>query len=135
MNQFLSKFSGTQLSRRKWRLNDMLRYMDDKYGIITAPANFETDLASIEALRYVAPLLFCLLAGYGNAACTIHDMLYKEGSLARSDADSVLYRALKAEGVEPWRARVFWAGVRVFGKSHYNDNGAKPLGEPVVVQL
>lgn len=133
--KFLTKFTGTQLAKRKWRLTEKLRFDDVLAGPITAEVGFETDLASINALRYVAPLVYALLVGYGNASCTIHDMLYKEGSLTRKDADDVLYRALRAEGVARWRAALFWAGVRLFGGRFYNDQGAKPLGSVQMVQL
>lgn len=133
--QFLTKFTGTQLAKRKWRLTERLRFVDEKAGPITAEVGFETDLASINALRYVAPLVYALLVGYGNASCTIHDLLYQEGMLTRKDADDLLYRALRAEGVAKWRAAIFWAGVRLFGSRFYNDQGAKPLGSVQMVQL
>lgn len=134
MNQFLTKFSGTQLSRRCWRLDRPLQYLDDKYGRIDMGVGEITDLASIEALRYIAPVVFSLLSGYGNAACAIHDSLYKSGQLSRKDADKVLYRALVAEGVEHWRASIFYMGVRLFGGRFYNDD-SKPLGASATVQL
>lgn len=134
-SKFLTKFTATQLERRKWELTSKLRLMDEKHGPITAEVGFITNLASIDALRYVAPLIYALLVGYGNASCTIHDMLYQDGTITRKESDDVLYRALRAEGVSRWRAALFWAGVRLFGSQFYNDHGAKPLGSVQMVQL
>lgn len=133
--KFATKFTATQLEKRKWQLTGRLSLNDELVGPLTAEVGFVTDLASINALRYVAPLVYALLVGYGNASCTIHDMLYQDGTLTRKDADDLLYRALRSEGVAKWRASLFWAGVRLFGRSHYNDNGAKPMGSVQVVQL
>ncbi|ATW57971.1 hypothetical protein CNR34_00038 [Pseudomonas phage nickie] len=134
-SKFLTKFTATQLERRKWELTAKLRLVDEKHGPITASPGFITNLASIDALRYVAPLIYALLVGYGNASCTIHDMLYQDGTITRKESDDVLYRALRAEGVARWRAALFWAGVRLFGGRFYNDQGAKPLGSVQMVQL
>ncbi|QOC57891.1 hypothetical protein phiK7B1_036 [Pseudomonas phage phiK7B1] len=133
--KFLTRFTATQLGKRKWELTDRLRLNDELAGPITAEVGFVTDLASINSLRYVAPLVYALLVGYGNASCTIHDMLYQDGTLTRKDADDLLYRALRSEGVAKWRAAMFWAGVRLFGAKFYNDNGAKPLGSVQMVSL
>jgi hypothetical protein len=121
-SEFLTKFNGIQLEKRKWEIAAPLKFNDEVFGRITAEVGFQTDLASINSLRYIAPLLYALLVGYGNAACTIHDMLYKEGRLSRKACDEVLYRALRAEGVAKWRAAIFYAGVRVFGGRFYNDD-------------
>lgn len=133
--KFLTKFTATQLEKRKWQLTERLRLTDELFGPITAEVGFVTDLASINALRYVAPLVYALLVGYGNASCTIHDMLYQDGSVTRKEADDLLYRALRSEGVAKWRAAMFWAGVRMFGGKFYNDTGAKPQGSIQTVQL
>ena len=64
-------------------------------------------------------VLFALVSGYGNYAATVHDFLYTYGQLTRKEADDVLYRALRAEGVARWRAWLFWAGVRIAGANQY----------------
>lgn len=120
--RFISRFSATQHDKRTWVLEKALVLNDDVEGLITVPVSFKTDLASISALRYCLPLLYALLVGYGNAACTTHDFLYTTGYVSRKNADGVLYRALRAEGVARWRAWLFYAGVRCFGKKFYKNN-------------
>lgn len=128
INKFLTKFAGTQIAKRSWVLLADLVFNDEKRGPITARMGFTTDLASINALRYIAPLVFALLVGYGNAACTIHDYLYQNGMYSRKECDQILFRALRGEGVARWRAWLFYAGVRMFGEKFYqkgdNDDGA-----------
>lgn len=127
---FLTPFSVTYVDRRNRRLNSDLDYVDRTFGLITASAGFVTDLASIyDTLRYIAPLLYALLAGYGDQAATIHDWLYRgygilrKGQMyypTRKEADQIMYNALREEGVARWRAFIFYAGVRMFGASSFN---------------
>lgn len=102
-----------------------LSLQDDDYGLITVPAGFRTDFASIRFLHNIFLFaLYALLAGYGNYAATVHDWLYTTGPLTRKQADAVLYRGLRAEGIARWRAWLFWAGVRIGGGKRYKINPA-----------
>ena len=93
---------------------------DDDQRTIIVPAGFITDFASIQVLHNVFLfVLFAMVAGYGNYAATVHDWLYFGGQVSRKEADAILYRALRAEGVARWRAWLFWAGVRIGGAKHY----------------
>ena len=126
-----SNFDTRQLERRLDMLLDDFTYRDAVFGPITAAKGFETNYASLEALRN--PLLFplyALLVGYGDKASTIHDWLYSgqpvtlaDGTskvLSRKAADDVFYRALRAEGIARWRARAFYIGVRIGGRRYFN---------------
>lgn len=126
VNKFLTKFAATQTGKRSWVLLADLVFNDENRGPLTARSGFQTDLASINALRYVLPLLYALLVGYGNAACTLHDYLYQTGMYSRKECDQILYRALRGEGVAKWRAWLFYAGVRMFGGKFYNDGPIDP---------
>lgn len=93
---------------------------DDEHGVITVPSGFSTNFASIQMLHNAFLfLLFALVSGYGNYAATVHDWLYTTGEVTRKQADAVLYRALRAEGVARWRAWLMYAGVRIGGAKHY----------------
>ncbi|WP_279627450.1 DUF1353 domain-containing protein [Pseudomonas mohnii] len=46
---------------------------------------------------------------------------YTASSNSRKEADAILYRALRAEGVARWRAWLFWAGVRIGGAKHFTN--------------
>ncbi|MDG9855662.1 DUF1353 domain-containing protein [Pseudomonas aeruginosa] len=121
MSRFLTTLKSEQLGKWKHQLLADL-VLDDDLGIFTVKAGFVTNYASLQVLHNVVLFaLFALVAGYGNLAATIHDQLYTEGRLPRRDCDAVFYRALRAEGVARWRARLMWAGVRLGGRSHYRS--------------
>ena len=120
MSRFVTTLKTEQTDRRTYKLLDALVLADDDQRTIIVPAGFVTDFASIKVLHNAFLfVLFALVSGYGNYAATIHDWLYLGGQLSRKDADAVLYRALRAEGVARWRAWLFWAGVRIGGAKHY----------------
>ncbi len=50
-----------------------------------------------------------------SAAAIMHDWLYRETEVKRSAADAVFLRLLLANGVNRFRARFMWCGVRLFG--------------------
>jgi hypothetical protein len=76
------------------------------------------------------------VAGYRSPenvqACNTHDVGYGRGGSGddRKAADEALYREIKANG-QPVRARVTYAGVRVFGWMFfsYRDKGPLPIPE------
>ena len=122
MSHFVTTLKTDQTDRRTYKLLDDLVLADEEQRVITVPAGFVTDFASIQVLHNAFLfVLFALVSGYGNYAATVHDWLYEHGSLTRKEADAVLYRALRAEGVARWRAWLMWAGVRIGGAKQYNS--------------
>lgn len=120
MSKFITTLKTEQVGKWNHTLFADLVLIDDEHGRLVAEIGFSTDFASIRVLHNaVFFMLFALVAGYGNYSATIHDKLYTTGQLSRKDADGVLYRALRAEGVAKWRACLFWAGVRLGGAKHY----------------
>ena len=120
MSRFVTTLKTDQTDRRTYKLLDDLVLADEDERTITVPAGFVTDFASIQVLHNAFLfVLFALVSGYGNYAATVHDWLYFGGQLSRKEADAVLYRALRAEGVARWRAYLFWLGVRIGGAKHY----------------
>ena len=120
MSRFVSTLKTDQTDRRTYKLLDDLVLADDDERTIIVPSGFTTDFASIKVLHNAFLfVLFALVSGYGNYAATVHDWLYEHGSMTRKQADAVLYRALRAEGVARWRAWLFWAGVRIGGTKQY----------------
>ena len=120
MSRFVTTLKTDQTDRRTYKLLDDLVLADDYQRTIIVPAGFVTDFASIQVLHNAFLfVLFALVSGYGNYAATVHDWLYEHGSLTRKEADAVLYRALRAEGVARWRAWLMWAGVRIGGAKQY----------------
>ena len=122
MSRFITTLKTDQTDRRTYTLLADLVLADENERTITVPAGFVTDFASIKVLHNAFLfVLFALVSGYGNYAATVHDWLYEHGSMTRKQADAVLYRALRAEGVARWRAWLFWAGVRIGGAKQYNS--------------
>ena len=122
MSRFVTTLKTEQTDRRTYTLLADLVLADDDERTIIVPSGFTTDFASIKVLHNAFLfVLFALVSGYGNYAATVHDWLYEHGSLTRKEADAVLYRALRAEGVARWRAWLFWAGVRIGGTKQYNS--------------
>ena len=120
MSRFVTTLKTDQTDRRTYKLLDDLVLADEEQRTIIVPAGFITDFASIQVLHNIFLfVLFALVSGYGNYAATIHDWLYLGGQISRKEADAVLYRALRAEGVARWRAYLFWLGVRIGGAKHY----------------
>ena len=120
MSRFVTTLKTEQTDRRTYKLLDDLVLADDDQRTITVPAGFVTDFASIQVLHNAFLfVLFALVSGYGNYASTVHDWLYFGGQVSRKEADAVLYRALRAEGVARWRAWLMWAGVRLGGGAAY----------------
>lgn len=122
MSRFITTLKTDQTDRRTYKLLDDLVLADDDQCTIIVPAGFVTDFASIQVLHNAFLfVLFALVSGYGNYAATVHDFLYSEGQVSRKEADAVLFRALRAEGVARWRAWLMWAGVRIGGAKQYNS--------------
>ena len=122
MSRFVTTLKTDQTDRRTYKLLDDLVLADDDQRTIVVPTGFVTDFASIQVLHNAFLfVLFALVSGYGNYAATVHDFLYSEGQVSRKEADAVLYRALRAEGVARWRAYLFWLGVRIGGAKQYNS--------------
>ena len=120
MSRFVTTLKTDQTDRRTYKLLDDLVLADEDQRTIIVPAGFVTDFASIQVLHNAFLfVLFALVSGYGNYAATIHDWLYLGGQISRKEADAVLYRALRAEGVARWRAYLFWLGVRIGGAKQY----------------
>ncbi|EJN32780.1 hypothetical protein PMI35_00966 [Pseudomonas sp. GM78] len=123
MSRFVTTLKTEQTDRRTYTLLADLVLADEDERMIIVPAGFVTDFASIQVLHNAFLfVLFALVSGYGNYAATVHDWLYCGGQVSRKEADAVLYRALRAEGVARWRAWLFWAGVRIGGARRYGRN-------------
>ena len=105
-----------------WRLEQAYSYRDGN-NVITVPAEFEFDLASIPRPLWWLISPFDLSV----AAPLLHDFLYQHegdpppGSIdpprtyTRKEADQLFRRMMEEEGVPGWRRSLAYAGVRAFG--------------------
>lgn len=136
-----------QRDRKKWRLLAPFSYLPPGFGPVTAPAGYETDLASVRPVRTIgvtailvglllasfltavgaallafglgAILLYSAVVGYGQEAATIHDYLYSRRVCPRALADRLFRDALRSSGHARWRAELMWLGVRLGGAGRY----------------
>jgi hypothetical protein len=83
--------------------------------VVVVPIGFTTDFASVPR----APLIFWLCGDTSTEASVVHDYLYTTKQYSRAQADAVLREASLVSKVPRWRAWLMWAGVRVFGGSHW----------------
>lgn len=99
-----------------WRVAAPLVWQDKRYGLLTAPVGFVTDLASIP--RVFRNLPFLDPDGQSRRPAVIHDWLYDTAlgrRYGKEFADSFLRASLTAEGTSQRTAWAFWAAVHYFG--------------------
>lgn len=79
------------------------------------PVGFHTDFASVP--RW----LWCIVPPWGrySPATVFHDFLYSKALLPRWLIDWNFLEHMKKLGVKPWRCRVMYWCVRIFGRKHY----------------
>lgn len=120
MSTWKTTLKSEEVNRKNYVILEDLVLEDDEFGEIVVPKGFVTDYASVSVLQniFLAPI-FVLVADYGDKASTVHDYLYTQTKLSRKECDQVLYRGLLAEGLEVWRAKLFYWGVRIGGGSHF----------------
>ena len=100
----------------RWIVAVPLIYQSDVAGqVFIVPRGFQTDMASVPRL----PLVFLLAGDTSRAASVVHDFLYSTHTVSRQVADSVLREASAVTQVPAWRRWIMWAGVRLFGGSHW----------------
>jgi hypothetical protein len=98
-----------------WTVMQPLKYQSDLVGLVVVPVGFKTDLVSVPRI----PIVYELCGGTSNEAAVVHDWLYSTHPCSRKTADAVLREASEASGVPRWRRTLMWAGVRLFGGSHW----------------
>jgi len=116
--KFLDEVVGEYIrGTEKFRLVDDLNYQSDLLPeIITVPAGFETDFASIPKCLwwYIAPS-----SPQIRDAAVIHDFLYSTQLVPRLCADTILREAMKSLGASILQRTLVYTAVRIGGASHY----------------
>lgn len=99
-----------------WVLRGDLVFASDMLSeVVTVPAGFVTDFASVPRL----PLVYWLMGNVARRPAVVHDFLYSSGRYEREVADKVLLEAMHAIEMGGWRKYPIFAAVRLFGGSHY----------------
>lgn len=102
-----------------WRVHEDVVYDAGASGIVTIPAGFVTDLASIP---HALPLA---MAVNTEAAAIVHDWLYVTGKMSRKTSDAVLFLALIDSGVSMERATTIYEAVRIGGAIPWKEHRSK----------
>lgn len=110
---------------RRWKLFHPFTYkLNSAFGKIdvTVPAGFVTDFASIP---WVFWSWLPSWGKYGKAA-VVHDYLYQKHGVGasksiilifnRKQVDGVFLAAMLESGTKPWKARMMFVAVRLFGR-------------------
>lgn len=125
--------------RSLWALRDDLTYQTggDATELVTVPAGFVTDLASVPRVVWS----FYPPDGPWVKAAIIHDFLYDtEGSgvwykrqgisrgrsYSRAESDAILKEGMADRGIGRWEQLVIWAAVRIGGKGGWGKTDRKP---------
>ena len=107
---FVTRLIISDFKPNEWVLERTLVW-HDRVKRIEVPCGFVTDLASIpRGLRGILNV-----NGRSRKAAVLHDFLYCENKLTRTECDALFYAALLAEGMNSALARTYWLGVRAGG--------------------
>lgn len=104
------------------RLTAPLVYVGIDGVVVTVPAGFESDLASVPQL---AQALIGKVDDHA-AAAVLHDWLYATAIEPRAEADAVFLDAMQACAVPAWKRRLMWAAVRLGGGRHFPSRAYTP---------
>lgn len=118
MSKFTTSAKLEMLEDFKWKLLEPFEYHVGSYPsneVITVPAGFVTDLASIPRLFWN---IFPPYDKYAKAAI-IHDYLYVNSINTKKYADNIFLEAMTVLGVETWRKYIIYWAVVLFGKGKY----------------
>lgn len=111
--------AGMRGDSRIFRLTAPFLYISS-FGIITVPAGFLTDGASVPRIFWN---IFSPFGSYFPAAL-IHDYLYSKASypswvISRADSDEIFLAAMKDVGVGWFTRRIIYRAVRLGGWASY----------------
>lgn len=117
MSKFTTPAILEMLGHYNWRVYEPFEFYlsDDNSDIISVPAGFITDLASV-------PRVFWTLLppdGKYAKAAIIHDYLYDNALRTKKEADLIFLDGMTVLGVPRWKRTVMYWAVRLFGRGMY----------------
>ncbi len=116
---FLNELKIKPVKGDQWELLCSMSYVGAGGRVITVPAGFQMDLASIP--RVFRPLF--PVHGKHTRAAVVHDWLYAEKIGKRKEADQLFLSIMKELGVGWIKRRMMYAAVRAGGWVYWNDVG------------
>ncbi|EJQ8214212.1 DUF1353 domain-containing protein [Salmonella enterica] len=117
MSKFTTPAILEMLGHFNWRVHEPFAFYlsDDNSDVISVPAGFVTDLASV-------PRVFWILLppdGKYAKAAIIHDYLYDNALRTKKEADKIFLDGMTVLGVPRWKRTVMYWAVRMFGRGNY----------------
>ena len=112
---------------KNWIVLHEFRYATKAGEVITVPAGFITDFASI-------PKFFRRIAqpatGKHRRAAVIHDWIYRTASvlISRKNADLIFSEIMEVDGTPSWKNTMLYQAVDKFGASSYVTRAASTFG-------
>ncbi|HII0646390.1 TPA: DUF1353 domain-containing protein [Salmonella enterica subsp. enterica serovar Yopougon] len=120
MSHFTTPAILEMLDHYLWRVHEPFEFYlsDDNSDVISVPAGFVTDLASV-------PRIFWTLLppdGKYAKAAIIHDYLYDNALRTKKEADRIFLDGMTILGVPEWKRIVMYLAVRIFGRGNYSKD-------------
>jgi len=127
MSQFLTELVAECVDdlaasgRGIWRIVRPLVYQSDVLGkTIVVESGFLTDYASVPRV----PLAYLLFGDTSHKAAVLHDWLFHHHEMCdEPTANLVLLEASKVEGIPTWRRFGIYLGVKIGGRSSWEEDG------------
>ncbi|HAK7810146.1 TPA: DUF1353 domain-containing protein [Salmonella enterica] len=103
-----------------WRIHEPFEFYlsDDNSDVISVPAGFITDLASVPRIFWT----FMPPDGKYAKAAIIHDYLYDNALRTKKEADRIFLDGMTVLGVPEWKRIVMYLAVRIFGRGNYSKD-------------
>ncbi|EBG1926342.1 DUF1353 domain-containing protein [Salmonella enterica] len=120
MSQFTTPAILEMLGHYNWRVYEPFEFYisDDSSDVISVPAGFVTDLATV-------PRVFWSVMppdGKYAKAAIIHDYLYDNALRTKKEADLIFLDGMAVLGVPKWKRIVMYLAVRIFGRGNYSKD-------------
>ncbi|ECP7106303.1 DUF1353 domain-containing protein [Salmonella enterica] len=120
MSKFTTPAILEMLGHYNWRVYEPFAFYlsDDNSDVISVPAGFVTDLATI-------PRIFWSVMppdGKYAKAAIIHDYLYDNALRTKKKADLIFLDGMAVLGVPKWKRIVMYLAVRIFGRGNYSKD-------------
>ncbi|HGA8806982.1 TPA: DUF1353 domain-containing protein [Salmonella enterica subsp. enterica serovar Saintpaul] len=117
MSRFTAPAILEMLDHYRWRVYEPFEFYlsDDNSDVISVPAGFVTDLATV-------PRIFWTLLppdGKYAKAAIIHDYLYDNALRTKQEADKIFLDGMTVLGVPKWKRAIMYQAVRLFGRGNY----------------
>ncbi|EGA3604982.1 DUF1353 domain-containing protein [Salmonella enterica] len=120
MSRFTTPAILEMLGHYNWRVHEPFAFYlsDDNSDVISVPAGFVTDLATI-------PRIFWSVMppdGKYAKAAIIHDYLYDNALRTKKEADLIFLDGMTVLGVPKWKRTIMYWAVRLFGRGNYHGH-------------